>query len=125
MTPEKKWKDKGTGTLTLRRATGDEGAGKRPYFVFTTDSGKWVGGQAGGWQEVLGWSFRLLLDKGGIGNSQKQLGASHDLLCRLMRQPAQHHHLPPCHPAALPLCSPSACANPLLSCPCPALQAAC
>lgn len=40
MTPEKKWKDKGTGTLTLRRATGAEGAGKRPYFVFTTDSGR-------------------------------------------------------------------------------------
>lgn len=44
MTAEKKWKDKGQGTLTLRRAAGAEGAGKQPYFVFTTDSGGWVGG---------------------------------------------------------------------------------
>lgn len=27
------------GTLTLRRATGEDAAGKKPYFVFTTDSG--------------------------------------------------------------------------------------
>ncbi|PRW60168.1 1 domain containing expressed [Chlorella sorokiniana] len=40
MTPEKKWKDKGQGTLTLRRATGEDAAGKKPYFVFTTDSGR-------------------------------------------------------------------------------------
>ena len=41
----------GAGTLTLRRATGEEAAGKRPYFVFTTDSGAlawWVGGWVGG-----------------------------------------------------------------------------
>ncbi|KAL4458574.1 hypothetical protein ABPG75_013439 [Micractinium tetrahymenae] len=40
MNPEKKWKDKGMGTLTLRRATAGEAAGKQPYFVFTTDSGR-------------------------------------------------------------------------------------
>ena len=27
------------GTLTLRRGTGEDAAGKKPYFVFTTDSG--------------------------------------------------------------------------------------
>ncbi|KAL4429407.1 hypothetical protein ABPG77_005181 [Micractinium sp. CCAP 211/92] len=36
----KKWADKGKGTLTLRRSTAGEGAGQRPYFVFTTDSGR-------------------------------------------------------------------------------------
>ena len=35
----KKWKDKGAGTLTLRRAKGEAAAGKLPYIVFTTDSG--------------------------------------------------------------------------------------
>lgn len=37
---DRKWKDKGAGTLTLRRATGEEAAGKRPYLVFTTDAGR-------------------------------------------------------------------------------------
>ncbi|GAB4821888.1 hypothetical protein N2152v2_008934 [Parachlorella kessleri] len=36
----KKWKDKGAGTLTLRRAKGEAAAGKLPYLVFTTDSGR-------------------------------------------------------------------------------------
>jgi hypothetical protein len=40
MSPDKKWKDKGQGTLTLRRATGEQAAASRPYFVFTTDSGR-------------------------------------------------------------------------------------
>lgn len=49
------------GTLTLRRATGDDAAAKKPYFVFTTDSGAptagagnglGIGGRAG-WQAVL------------------------------------------------------------------------
>ena len=37
--PEKKWKDRGQGTLTLRRAVREDASAKRPYFVFTTDSG--------------------------------------------------------------------------------------
>lgn len=38
LNPEtKKWKDRGTGTLTLRRSK--DGAGN-PYLVFTTDSGR-------------------------------------------------------------------------------------
>lgn len=40
MNPEKKWKDKGQGLMTLRRATGEGTAGKQPYLVFTTDSGR-------------------------------------------------------------------------------------
>ena len=44
MSAEKKWTDKGTGTLTLRRASGADAANGRPYFVFTTDSGG-----LGGW----------------------------------------------------------------------------
>ncbi|EFN54150.1 expressed protein [Chlorella variabilis] len=35
-----KWTDRGLGTLTLRRSTGDDAASKRPYFVYTTDSGR-------------------------------------------------------------------------------------
>lgn len=36
---DKKWKDRGLGTLTLRKATDPE-ASKTPYLVFTTDSGR-------------------------------------------------------------------------------------
>lgn len=36
---DKKWKDRGLGTLTLRKATDPE-ASKSPYLVFTTDSGR-------------------------------------------------------------------------------------
>lgn len=41
-----KWTDRGLGTLTLRRSTGDDAASKRPYFVYTTDSGE-AGRRAG------------------------------------------------------------------------------
>ncbi|KAI3435928.1 hypothetical protein D9Q98_001986 [Chlorella vulgaris] len=40
MTEAKKWKDKGEGTLTLRRATGESAASSRPYLVFTALSGR-------------------------------------------------------------------------------------
>lgn len=46
MSPDKKWKDKGQGTLTLRRAAG--GAAGQPYFVFTTDSGAGAARGVGG-----------------------------------------------------------------------------
>ena len=35
------------GTLTLRRATGEDAGAKQPYFVFTTDSGAGPAGLAG------------------------------------------------------------------------------
>lgn len=40
MGENKKWADKGSGMLSLRRATGEEDAGKLPYLVFTTDAGE-------------------------------------------------------------------------------------
>jgi hypothetical protein len=37
LTPDKKWKDKGAGNLTLRRPAGGGGGA---FLVFTTDSGR-------------------------------------------------------------------------------------
>jgi hypothetical protein len=47
----KKWQNRGAGSLTLRRAKGEEG--RQPYYVFTTDSGEQPAGQGRGRQAAL------------------------------------------------------------------------
>lgn len=63
---QQKWADKGKGTLTLRRSTAGEGAGQRPYFVFTTDSG-----EEGGQHPLLACRCHQLLQAAAVGSCKR------------------------------------------------------
>jgi hypothetical protein len=92
MSPDKKWKDKGQGTLTLRRATGEQAAASRPYFVFTTDSGGWGGGAAAAPGSLSGGSEQL---RGGQGRRLDILVRRVELVAPSPASPGKRPASPP------------------------------